>query len=515
MSRQFMTVNLFAWGLVYGAPPLHAAGPAAAPEFAVPLAERQLFLDDHGIAEVENLKKTMHRPVKKGTVIPPPDPKQGWVCSYWYMPLWDPSTRLYKLWGGNTDKEETEKTESGRYEATYYESRDGVTWGEPKVHQVIVRASKAENDKLVVRIGGRVLPPSTVVYDPTDPDAGRRYKSFVFKLAKDYPKSQWHPAVSADGLTWEKLDVPSTPGLDTGRLSFDARKHLFIFTVKQYSRDAVPARMVTLATSKDFNAWTKPELMFRADGKDQELAREVIRRHVADRSLRQPVYNDPKDWSADVYDMLVCRYEGVYIGLPTLFHRTGKAPSGGHDGFHHVQLACSRDLRTWQHLGDRRAFIAPSRVGKGVHDTLYVGQTSEPFVHGEELWFYYQGHDWRFLPEGVSSYGGALCLAVLRRDGFVSLDAGEKEGSVLTRPFVLPKGELHVNVDAAGGKAILQVCDEKGAPVAGFETSEAISGDRVDATVGWPKERLGRLAGQKVRLRIKLAQARLYSYWLQ
>ena len=40
-------------------------------KFAVPAGQRQLFVDDHGVAEVENLVRTLHQPSKKGAVIRP------------------------------------------------------------------------------------------------------------------------------------------------------------------------------------------------------------------------------------------------------------------------------------------------------------------------------------------------------------------------------------------------------------------------------------------------------------
>ena len=40
-----------------------------------------------------------------------------------------------------------------------------------------------------------------------------------------------------------------------------------------------------------------------------------------------------------------------------------------------------------------------------------------------------------------------MCLAVLRRDGFVSLDADEKPGTVTTRPFRCAGTELWANVE--------------------------------------------------------------------
>ena len=39
--------------------------------YGVPSGVRQLFLDDCGIAKVENLTRAMHEPVKKGAVIRP------------------------------------------------------------------------------------------------------------------------------------------------------------------------------------------------------------------------------------------------------------------------------------------------------------------------------------------------------------------------------------------------------------------------------------------------------------
>ena len=44
------------------------------PTFRVPPGERQLFLDDVGISEINNLNRTMHQPAKKGAVIRPDRP---------------------------------------------------------------------------------------------------------------------------------------------------------------------------------------------------------------------------------------------------------------------------------------------------------------------------------------------------------------------------------------------------------------------------------------------------------
>ena len=43
----------------------------------------------------------------------------------------------------------------------------------------------------------------------------------------------------------------------------------------------------------------------------------------------------------------------------------------------------------------------------------------------------------------------AICLAVLRRDGFISLDPTDTKDIIQTKPFTVSGYQLFVNVDAA------------------------------------------------------------------
>jgi hypothetical protein len=284
--------------------------------------------------------------------------------------------------------------------------------------------------------------------------------------------------------------------------------------------------------------WTKPELVFHADDQDQALGRTWIERRFADATLQQPALNIPGTYNVDVYNMGVFRYEGVYLGMPTMFHQTGKVGGdwpgfagwdttpedleayrkhGDWAGFHHVQLASSRDLGHWRRLGDRQPFLDLSRQESGAYDLATIIGPSFPIVRDDELWFYYTGlkrYGGPSASRGVDRDQGAICLAVLRRDGFVPLEAGEEEGFLLTRPFRLPDGELHLNVDAWKGSALVQICEERGGALAGFEASEAVRSDQPDAVVRWPKRSLRELAGKTVCLGIRLSRARLFSYWV-
>ena len=86
-------------------------------------------------------------------------------------------------------------------------------------------------------------------------------------------------------------------------------------------------------------------------------------------------------WTCDIYNMAVFPYEGVYIGMPAIFYRTGHDARGtNNDGFHQIQLAMSPDGVHWQRLGDREPFIGPSPMGKrvGVFDRMQLLPGSRP-----------------------------------------------------------------------------------------------------------------------------------------
>ena len=455
-----------------------------AADFKVPAGQRQLFLDDHGIAKIENLKRRMHRPEKQGAVIRPRylttsersiQTRSG--------PQWDAERGVYRIWLLSKD---------------CYESRDGLHW-------VPTATQPTES------VQGAVI-------DPGDTDASRRYKGLVATGGKRLV------VVSPDGLAWRRLDVPAIPSQDESNLSFDSQSRTFIATVKHRGPFG---RSVWLSTSKDFQKWTKPELIFHADAKDQELARKVIERRVADKTFQPMRFVDPEVYNVQVYNMGVFRYEGLYVGLPAMFHSTGKVDNYPNtDGFHLVQLACSRDLKTWRRLGDREPFIGPSRLGSGAFDLTQILPPSAPIVRGDELWFYYTGLKYRatFNYEGKYPNGkivvlpqfdgpsGAICLAVLRRDGFVSLQAGATTGVMTTEAFVSQGEEWHVNAQLAeGGRLVVEVIDDTGAVVA---ISKPVTGDHPRWPIRWARGSGRGLVNQRVRARFHLTQGHLFSYWM-
>jgi hypothetical protein len=136
-------------------------------------------------------------------------------------------------------------------------------------------------------------------------------------------------------------------------------------------------------------------------------------------------------------------------------------------------------------------------------------------VVGEQLYFYVSG---RAGVAGSSASGVcATGLAVLRRDGFASMDGGESEGSLTTRPVRFTGSHLFVNVSAAGGELSVEILQENGAPIAPYTRNECvpIRADRTSERVRWKSAAdLAPLAGKPVRFRFFLRSGQLYAFWV-
>jgi hypothetical protein len=112
-----------------------------------------------------------------------------------------------------------------------------------------------------------------------------------------------------------------------------------------------------------------------------------------------------------------------------------------------LELGFSRDGFHWRRP-DRRPFIAASRK-EGTWDRAYVHTTAGVcLVLDDKLWFPYTAFS-GVAPDGSRGMytGGAIGMATLRRDGFASMDAAEKPGTLTTRPVAFKGEHLFVNLD--------------------------------------------------------------------
>jgi len=90
-------------------------------------------------------------------------------------------------------------------------------------------------------------------------------------------------------------------------------------------------------------------------------------------------------------------------------------------------------------------------------------------VVGDKLYFYVSGRQVAIPHSDVRRK--EICstgLAILRRDGFASMDAGAGEGVLGTRPVTFGGKHLFVNVDADAGELRAEVLDKAGSVIPGF-----------------------------------------------
>ena len=430
------------------------------------------------------------------------------------VPQWNSERGLWEWWYWGY----TTLTEASL--SLYATSTDGVNWERPDLGLYEWNGSKVNN----IAFDSADWNLSHVFRDEGDPNPQRRYKA----LFSDAAHLNRHPGFSPDGFEWTYPDVLPIPSQDTSQLAHDRFANRYLATVKHRTQWG---RSAWLVESADFVNWTDPKLVMHSDEIDQENRRRRIQDVVDDPACLSPPAVDGREYLAELYELALMPYEGLYVGFPLIFDPSGADPlQSNQTGLNQVELAVSRDAYHWERVADRALFlpVEPWEGGKNFGNAQ-VALCGPPIVRGDEIWVYYlayrhRGHRNLFADLDPAIYNddffnecSAICLGKLRRDGFVSLDAEAAGGELLTRPFTWAGGDLHVNVDCAEGEVVAEVVDaESLGAIDGWSAGECqpLRGDVLGATVKWADSGLSSIDGRTVRLRFHLQRAKLYSFWL-
>ena len=133
-------------------------------------------------------------------------------------------------------------------------------------------------------------------------------------------------------------------------------------------------------------------------------------------------------------------------------------------------------------------------------------------IVGDRLFFYVGA-----TRAGTGADPNSTGLAILRRDGFTSMDAGAAGGSLTTRPVIFKGSHLFVNADAKQGTLRAEFLDEHGRVLAPYSLAECtpMRSDSTRHEIRWQgAPDLAPLAGRPVRLRFHLSQGSLYAFWV-
>jgi hypothetical protein len=201
------------------------------------------------------------------------------------------------------------------------------------------------------------------------------------------------------------------------------------------------------------------------------------------------------------YGMPTFIYGGIYWGMLQHLNENPQSME--------VELVYSRNGIDWHHLPDRERLISLGEPGSW--DSGMVMSADRLIENKDEWWLYYCGyngyHDSR-------SRINAIGLLKFRKEGFVSVHAGDDDSYMLTRPMHWPGGELFINANAENGFVQVQVTDLRRNTIKGYSYADCVpfQGSGIRHLVTWKSAKTANLKGKLIRLEFKFRNADLFAF---
>ena len=205
-------------------------------------------------------------------------------------------------------------------------------------------------------------------------------------------------------------------------------------------------------------------------------------------------------------------YQGVYIGLVWIFPSVPASRDWSADTpVTWPELVVSRDGFAWERVAFGEPFLPLGPADS--FDCRQIRTASSMVTLGDRILLVYSGSS----HPHVSAHKYDIGVATLRLDGFAAIAAnGGGAGTLLTRPLLLPPGELRVNASPEpGGSVRAEVLGGDGARLEGYglDDCQAVETDTKDGLLRW-RERalLPPCPTSGLRIRFVIREARLYSF---
>jgi hypothetical protein len=267
-------------------------------------------------------------------------------------------------------------------------------------------------------------------------------------------------------------------GFDSQNLAFwDTVRREYRMYFRTFRRGI---RAITTTTSKDFREWTPPvDLKYPGSPVEHLYVNQI-----------QPYYRAPY----------------LFVGFPVRFR-------GDRADVVEGLFMTSRDGRTFHRWGE--AVIRPGLnqdrwhnrsnyiwLGLVETETGLPGGAKELSLYTNER--YYKGR-------GVKTR-----RYTYRIDGFVSVNAPLRGGTVLTKPFSFSGSKLRLNLStSAAGSVRVAIQTAAGKPIKGFGTADCppLYGDAFDRIVRWKRGAdVKTLSGRRIRLLFTLSDADIFAF---
>lgn len=461
---------------------------------------RHLFVDDYLISAWQNLTVTLHHPQKLGKPILLGAGSGDDNFQPFATVLYDGQLGRFRMWYN------TRKSPRSGTQVSYIESKDGIHWDRPY--------------KELFEIYGFGC--SVTDMGAGDPDPARRYKMIYWGRSRpDSVCVDGHAAervaFSPDGLKWTQYEEnPVTPDLWKYSVQCDPEKKGSI-KWRDYAADCIhstwdPIRKIHVAYVK---SWTWPPDEFgdymspTGDGMGRRLESVMMSPDFIHWTIPVRCFvPEPDDFRSIEFGYTFrAKPRGNQMILLSSILDQGISTEKG-NGIGYTVLSTTNDLVHCHRMKEPWLDRASDNSNAVDHAMAWV---SDMITVGDEEYVYYAGYQW-----GHKNFNDrTICLARLRKDGFVSRDARTKWGRLVTPLLRFDAEEMTVNAKIQG-ELRLRILDEDGKPVAGFQEGE-VETMRGDSTAHAIKTRakLSELKRRPVQFEFSLCDGELYAFELR
>lgn len=432
-------------------------------------SRKHLFIDDALIADMDGVRLTCNPPGEARELNFRPE------SSAWRASVFDKNGKVYMF------------IPSGYFSAEGITrlrvSDDGINFRKPELGVIELEASSDNNYVLY----GSPLYGS--VFKDLNPAVSSEAR---FKLTAWVANRGIYMYVSPDGIHWRRNETTLLPLVTGGGAEsfWDDQRGLYVIYIKRdssYNDENCPGtgrRAVMLETREPYKTWPfkkRSHPYFEAWPFPAVTCEGAVVFPVNENGQVYRTRAIKYPWAPDTYLAFVWRF-------------------ADDDEHRQIDLGVSRDGIHWKFYADRRWYMSP-----GEHEEVL--SLYGLIRRGDEIWQY-------------ADYGGAHGAGrertykrlTQRLDGFVSLTA-EESGTVTTRPLIFKGSRLLLNTSVKGSLRVAFV-DEDGGDIEGygFSDCEPIEADSTSVVVKWNGSGdVGKLAGQTIRLKFQMKDARLYA----
>ena len=492
---------------------------------------RQVFIDRLFLAEARGVELEVHQPRKTGepTIQPDRPWEKGGLGPYSCVLM---DGNKYHMWYHAMDSK-LWHTSPVAGSICYASSTDGITWQKPDVGIVEYAGSRKNN--IVVGHGAaglRIGQDGMMVFvDPKAPPGERLRMVNRFSKTGEGKSDGVNLLSSSDGIHWKLTHEsvmtyrPEVKGhhLDSQNVMFwdDGLKKYVAFVRRNLKEGQSQGRAIARAESDRLDRFPLTQdlpVVLHPEPPDAMHGGASVIDFYNSAALRYP-------WADNAYYIFPQAY---YHYTRSLREYAQDAPTNA--GPLDTHFAASRNGLKWERF-EHEPFVRLGMKGEFDCHSVRLIYGLVPDVAGREMYMYYRGSDWlhgwdrdernrRILT--ATGVGGTrdittISRVVLRRDGFISVSAGNNEGQFTTPPLKVAGRRLQLNVDTSATGIVRVAClDSAGKPLPGYalEDCDIIhTANEINRVVTWrgvsdaPAPPDGIL-----RLRISLRNADVYAF---